>query len=121
MCGRLIGPCYLEPIMDIAMPGGPRVSYTNVTAQKVKKILKGCLLEDDLLPQMAAGHFGDESFSAKTGIPRFLDLPMLKPQVRVILKNCGYITREDRPLSATMDTWVFSKSWKKDRSMRSMR
>ncbi len=45
--------------------------------------------------QMAAGHFGDEAFTAKTGIPRFFDLPMLKPQVRVILKNCGYIDPED--------------------------
>src|ERR1041385_6271427 len=35
-----IGPCYLEPIMDIAMPGQARVSYTNVSVQKAKKILK---------------------------------------------------------------------------------
>src|SRR5512141_159769 len=66
-----IGPCYLEPIMDIAMPGSPRVSYTNVTAQKAKKILKSCLVEGDLVPQMAKGHFGDEAFSVKSGIPRF--------------------------------------------------
>src|SRR5512147_1427021 len=65
-----IGPCYLEPIMDVAMPGGPRVSYTNVTTQKAKKILKSCLVEGDLVPQMAKGHFGDEAFSLKTGIPR---------------------------------------------------
>jgi NADH:ubiquinone oxidoreductase subunit F (NADH-binding)/Pyruvate/2-oxoacid:ferredoxin oxidoreductase delta subunit/(2Fe-2S) ferredoxin len=90
-----IGPCYLEPIMDIALPGKPRVSYTNVTPQKAKKILKACLVEGDFDPQMAAGHFGDEAFSATTGIPRFFDLPMLKPQVRVILKNCGYIDPED--------------------------
>jgi NADH:ubiquinone oxidoreductase subunit F (NADH-binding)/(2Fe-2S) ferredoxin len=90
-----IGPCYLEPIMDIAMPGDPRVSYTNVSAQKVKKILKSCLLEGDYGSQLAAGHFGDESFSARTGIPPFFDLPMLKPQVRVILKNCGLIDPED--------------------------
>jgi NADH:ubiquinone oxidoreductase subunit F (NADH-binding)/(2Fe-2S) ferredoxin len=90
-----IGPCYLEPIMDIAMPGSPRVSYTNVTPQKAKKILKACLTEGNLLPDMAAGHFGDEAFSAKTGISPFFDLPMLKPQVRIILKNCGYIDPED--------------------------
>jgi NADH-quinone oxidoreductase subunit F len=90
-----IGPCYLEPIMDIALPGNPRVSYTNVTPQKARKILKACLVEKDFAPQMAAGHFGDEDFSAKTGISRFFDLPMLKPQVRVILKNCGYIDPED--------------------------
>jgi NADH-quinone oxidoreductase subunit F len=90
-----IGPCYLEPIMDIVMPGVPRVSYTNVTEQKAKKILKSCLVNNDLARQMATGHFGDELFSVKTGIPRFSDLPMLKPQVRVILKNCGYIDPED--------------------------
>ena len=90
-----IGPCYLEPIMDIALPSGPRVSYTNVTIQKAKKILTSCLVDGNTLPQLAAGHFGDEAFSVKTGIPRFFDLPMLKPQVRVILKNCGYIDPED--------------------------
>jgi NADH-quinone oxidoreductase subunit F len=90
-----IGPCYLEPIMDIAMPGNPRVSYTNVTPQKAKKILKACLTEGNLLPEMAAGHFGDDAFSVKTGISPFFDLPMLKPQVRIILKNCGYIDPED--------------------------
>src|SRR5512147_249657 len=55
-----IGPCYLEPIMDIAMPGGPRVSYTNVNPQKAKKILQANLLEGDLASQMATGHFGDD-------------------------------------------------------------
>ncbi len=81
--------------MDVTMPGSPRVSYTNVTSQKAKKILRACLSENDLVPQMAAGHFGDEAFSVKTGIPKFFDLPMLKPQVRVILKNCGFIDPED--------------------------
>lgn len=90
-----IGPCYLEPIMDVALPGRPRVSYTNVNEQKAKKILKSCLVEGDLLPALAAGHFGDETFTAQSGMPRFFDLPMLKPQVRIILKNCGYINPED--------------------------
>lgn len=90
-----IGPCYLEPIMDVLMPGGARVSYTNVTAQKAKKILQANLVDGDVASQMTKGHFGDESFSAKTGIPKFFDLPMLKPQVRVILKNCGFIDPED--------------------------
>jgi NADH:ubiquinone oxidoreductase subunit F (NADH-binding)/(2Fe-2S) ferredoxin len=90
-----IGPCYLEPIMDVALPGNPRVSYTNVTPQKVKKILQANLTEGDLAPKVAKGHFGDDSFSARTGIPKFFDLPMLKPQVRVILKNCGFIDPEE--------------------------
>jgi NADH:ubiquinone oxidoreductase subunit F (NADH-binding)/Pyruvate/2-oxoacid:ferredoxin oxidoreductase delta subunit len=52
-------------------------------------------VEGDHISQMAKGHFGDEVFSLRTGIPRFFDLPMLKPQVRVVMKNCGYIDPED--------------------------
>jgi NADH:ubiquinone oxidoreductase subunit F (NADH-binding)/Pyruvate/2-oxoacid:ferredoxin oxidoreductase delta subunit/(2Fe-2S) ferredoxin len=101
-----IGPCYLEPIMDIAMPGNPRVSYTNVTPQKAKNILKASLLEGDFLPKMANGHFGDETFTNKTGIPKFFDLPMLRHQKRVILKNCGYIDPEDGDHYLARDGYV---------------
>ena len=90
-----IGPCYLEPMMDIAMPGSPRISYTNLTPQKAKKVLTSCLVDGEPAARLAAGHFGDAAFSERTGIPRFFDLPMLKPQVRVILKNCGYIDPEE--------------------------
>ena len=90
-----IGPCYMEPLMDVAMPGRPRISYAQVTPEKAQKILKACLVEGDILPRMAKGHFGDDAFTKQTGIPRFFDLPMLKPQVRVILKNCGLIDPEE--------------------------
>ena len=90
-----IGPCYLEPLMDVALPGQPRVSYANVTPAKARKILTACLVEGDLLPKQAKGHFGDAVFTQQTGIQRFFDLPMLKPQVRIILKNCGLIDPED--------------------------
>jgi len=39
-----------------------------------------------------AGHFGELEVE---GIPRFFDLPMLKPQVRVVLRNCGIIDPDD--------------------------
>ena len=53
-----IGPCYLEPFMDIALPGEPRVSYTNVTPEKARKILSACLVDRHHLPKLAKGHFG---------------------------------------------------------------
>jgi NADH:ubiquinone oxidoreductase subunit F (NADH-binding)/NAD-dependent dihydropyrimidine dehydrogenase PreA subunit/(2Fe-2S) ferredoxin len=90
-----IGPCYLEPLMDIALPGKPRVSYANVAPEKARKIIEANLLGGDILPRMAKGHFGDAAFTATTGIPHFFDLPMLKPQVRVVLRNCGLIDPED--------------------------
>ncbi len=90
-----IGPCYLEPLLDIALPGGPRVSYTNVTPEKARQIVRDSLLEAAPLPKQARGHFGGPEFTAKTRIQPFFDQPMLKPQVRVILKNCGLIDPEE--------------------------
>ena len=38
-----IGPCYLEPLLDVQMPGRPRVSYSNMTAELVGRTLDGLL------------------------------------------------------------------------------
>src|SRR5271157_416701 len=86
-----IGPCYLEPLVDIQMPGQPRVSYNNVTPKLLPVILGSHVGESVPYAKAAIGHFGKEPLN---GIPRFFDLPMLKPQVRVVLRNCGIIDPE---------------------------
>ena len=90
-----IGPCYLEPLMDVVVPGQPRISYANVTAKKAKRIIKGNLVDGDPLTKFAVGHFGDGDAPSVDGLPRFFDLPMLKPQVRIVLRNCGMIDPDD--------------------------
>jgi len=87
-----IGPCYLEPLMDIKLPGQPRVSYNNVNTKTLPIILKSHLLQGVPHAKLALGNFGKESFH---DIPRFFDLPMLKPQVRIVLRNCGFVDPED--------------------------
>ncbi|OPY65704.1 MAG: NADP-reducing hydrogenase subunit HndC [Syntrophorhabdaceae bacterium PtaU1.Bin034] len=87
-----IGPCYLEPLVDIKMPGQPRVSYGNVNSKTLSMILKSHLLEGKPHAKLALGHFGKEPLD---GIPPFYELPMLKPQVRIVLRNCGLIDPED--------------------------
>lgn len=90
-----IGPCYLEPLMDITLPGMPRISYSNVTPDKAKRIIISYFVKGDPQVRLAAGHFGDNGNNGLEGIPRFFDLPMLKPQVRIVLRNCGFIDPED--------------------------
>jgi NADH-quinone oxidoreductase subunit F len=90
-----IGPCYLEPLMDITLPGRPRISYANVNPEKTKKIIESYLIQGDPQVKMAVGHFGENGDQSTNGIPRFFDLPMLKPQVRVVLRNCGFIDPEE--------------------------
>lgn len=87
-----IGPCYLEPLIDIKMPGEPRVSYNNVNAKMLGMILKSHFIDGAPHKKLALGHFGTGDFQ---GIPRFFDLPMLKPQVRIVLRNCGFIDPEE--------------------------
>jgi len=89
-----IGPCYLEPLMDIALPGKPRISFANVTPERARIIVKNNLMNGENPLNYAIGHFNKEVKELNGNIPYFFDLPMLKPQVRVVLRNCGIIDPE---------------------------
>ena len=84
-----IGPCYLEPLMDVKLPGKPRLSYANVTPSKARTILTSLFEKDEIPDRDLVGYFGDKS--PGDDFPRFWDHPMLKSQVRLVLRNCGII------------------------------
>ncbi|MCK4893407.1 MAG: 4Fe-4S binding protein [Calditrichia bacterium] len=90
-----IGPCYMEPLMDIKKPGYPRICYAGVTPEKAEKIIQAFLIEDNPLLHMAVGHFATNGQNDSLNIPYFFDLPMLKSQVRLVLRNCGFIDPEN--------------------------
>jgi len=87
-----IGLCYVEPLVDIIKPGRPRICYASVTPQIIPKLIEDYLLKDNPRPDLAMGTIGE---STVEGIPRLFDLPILKPQVRIVLRHCGYIDPED--------------------------
>jgi NADH:ubiquinone oxidoreductase subunit F (NADH-binding) len=74
------------------MPGQPRISYSNVAAKDAEPILQGFFEKGETPKYHLAGHLGDGEID---GVPRFFDLPMLKPQVRIVLRNCGIIDPDD--------------------------
>ena len=88
-----IGPCYLEPLMDVKLPGKPRISYGNLTDKRAASIVRGFFVDGKIPKDYVVGHFGREG--AVEAIPRFFDHPMLKPQVRLVLRNCGLIDPGD--------------------------
>ena len=87
-----IGMCYLEPLMAVRKPGGPFIYYGNLTAKRTEEILLACLQDDDPKPEWAVCTMGNGSVD---GIPRFEELPMIKPQIRIALRNCGIIDPEN--------------------------
>jgi NADH-quinone oxidoreductase subunit F len=86
-----LGPCYLEPLLDIEMPGHPRVSYANVAPERARELIESTFLRDDYRFDLAVGHFGSKNAASTNGLPHFFDLPMLSLQARVVLRNCGFI------------------------------
>ncbi len=87
-----IGLCYAEPIIDIIKPNRPRICYGNVTPELVPRLVEDYIVNDNPCPDLALGTVGEGSLD---GIPRLFDLPMLRPQVRIALRNCGHIDPED--------------------------
>jgi len=83
-----IGPCYLEPIISIQKKDSPTIFYGNVQPVQAQEIAENYLKKNDCQPDKAFGVLGTESAN---GIPSIWDHPMLKKQVRIVLKNCGII------------------------------
>lgn len=88
-----IGPCYLEPLLDIQKPGFPRFSFNNVDEQKTIRLITEFLNgeESKLKP---LGNL-DPQQKEIDGIRSFWDQPMLKNQKRIVLRNCGIIDPEN--------------------------
>lgn len=88
-----IGPCYLEPFMDIQNPGLPRVSFNNVNEQKLRKLIPA-YLKNGKSGIRPLGHLGDIR-EPLDGINSFWEQPMLKLQERIVLRNCGIVDPEN--------------------------
>ncbi|GAI17360.1 unnamed protein product, partial [marine sediment metagenome] len=58
----------------------------------VPQLIEDYIINDNPRPDLALGTIGEDGVD---GITRLFELPMLKPQVRVALRNCGHIDPED--------------------------
>ena len=83
-----LGLCYAEPLVELSGPAMPRVLYGGLEPDRVPALLddffgRGELREDCALAVMDGAAAG--------GIPAFHELPMLRGQVRIVLRNCGLV------------------------------
>lgn len=83
-----IGMCYAEPIVEVTLPGKPRVFYGDISPDKVGKLLEehvgsGQPVEEWALIQVA------EDAEPYPGIPCLEDSPYYRQQVRVVTSRLG--------------------------------
>jgi NADH-quinone oxidoreductase subunit F len=81
------GMCYAEPLVDVHVPGAPRVLYNNVTPDRIARIVADHVKGKKPITEWAHATVD----GALDGVPPREDLPMMKGQVRVALRNAGEI------------------------------
>jgi NADH-quinone oxidoreductase subunit F len=99
-----IGWCCQEPLVDVLVPGKPRITYGEMTAQKVPAILEA-LTRDEIAKELAIGRLDEDEnpiedtkrsyLASGIGVtneaPLYKELGLFKNQLRVVLRNCGFI------------------------------
>ncbi len=98
-----IGFCEMEPLVEILGNGQPRVIYKNITEDKIldaiQDYMEGTFNKKRILGQMRDPRSlleGDiqnpvADVTPLEGIPFLEDIPFYNKQVKIVLRNCGYI------------------------------
>ena len=98
-----IGFCEVEPLVEVLSGGKPRIIYKKVTADKIKDVIEGYKANDFDL-KMILGQMKDprslleneeanplDGVEPIDGIPILEDISFYGDQVKVAMRNCGYI------------------------------
>ena len=86
-----LGPCYAEPLVTVSLPGAATVCFASVNIRGARKIA-AYVAGEELPEELALATIGPNSIP---GIPDLMDTPMMKGQVRRVLRNCGVIDPGD--------------------------
>ena len=97
-----IGWCSQEPLLDVWVPGRPRVTYGRVKPKQVRDIIAAMPIPrtDLALAVMTGddnpvtGRFrsycnGDDGHV--DGVPSYAELPLFRRQLRIVMRNCGLV------------------------------
>ncbi len=81
-----IGYCSREVIVDIKLPGMPRISYCEITPKIVSKLIQKTLVEKDIFKEKLLGVHG-----ILQDLPSIDSVPFFKHQMKIVLEKCGII------------------------------
>ncbi|MDX9777818.1 MAG: NADH-quinone oxidoreductase subunit NuoF [bacterium] len=89
-----VGYCAEEVIVDVKVPGFPRISYKRVTPENVGTIIERTINSKEPVIQKALGKYPDADPALWSEIPLIHDIPFFKSQKKIVLENCGVIDPE---------------------------
>jgi NADH-quinone oxidoreductase subunit F len=83
-----LGLCYAEPLVEIRDARGMRILYQKVDAGSVPELVSSHVLKGEPVRAKALAVMEGQALN---GIPLFDDLPVIRRQFRIALRNCGLI------------------------------
>jgi NADH:ubiquinone oxidoreductase subunit F (NADH-binding)/(2Fe-2S) ferredoxin len=98
-----IGFCSREPLLDLVIPNGPRISFGNMTPEKTREVLSAYFTKGLISTEAALGRFTSEehvltgethsypAMAEAQAIPEWTQLDFIRGQKRIIMRNCGSI------------------------------
>ncbi|MGI9861179.1 NADH-quinone oxidoreductase subunit NuoF [Moorella naiadis] len=89
-----IGMCYAEPIVEVALPGKPRVFYGDVTPERVGKLVESHVRQGEPVREWALIQLPGGA-APYEGIPVMPASPYYSRQVRVVTSRLGLTDPEN--------------------------
>ena len=86
-----VGYCAKEVIVDVKLPGHPRLSYSQVTPEDVPQIITETIEKGEVLENKLLGLYDGYSSNGWGGYDTIKELPFFKKQYKNVLENCGII------------------------------
>ncbi|MHC4190676.1 MAG: NADH-ubiquinone oxidoreductase-F iron-sulfur binding region domain-containing protein [Planctomycetota bacterium] len=104
-----LGYCQVEPLVSVYRPGKPKIAYQRIQPEMVDEltasIIEGrevkefalCRMdEEELIVSNTTRRLSEGGIDAETkAIPRYEDIPFFKKQMKIVLRNCGYMDSDD--------------------------
>jgi NADH:ubiquinone oxidoreductase subunit F (NADH-binding)/(2Fe-2S) ferredoxin len=103
-----IGFCQREPLVDVVYPHKVRISYQAMTPEKAEALVEA-IKADEIYPENLLCRIDQEEFLVEgtvkdyanphavelaVEVPKYEEVPFFKKQVKIALRNCGYINPE---------------------------
>ena len=87
-----LGICYAEPLVDVTLPGKSRLFFGNVAPADARRIVAEYVANGKLPGAKALGWLGETPID---GAPDLSELPGIRLQQRIALRNAGNIAFDD--------------------------
>lgn len=89
-----VGYCSKEVIVDIKLPGYPRLCYCQVKPEDVPELLQKTLVEKTVVREKLLGIYPAEDSNGWGVLPLLSEVPFFAKQKKLVLANCGVIDPE---------------------------